>query len=102
MLSGPLPVVENDAAHGNQYVFRQITLVAEHELIAQQQLAEFKEKLKFHHNAILLPSIHGRIKAALIYTEQIINHDTKASHGISNPRSCSDDRFHQADPRTPG
>ena len=100
MLSGPLPVVENDAAHGKQFVFRQI-LVAEHELIAQQQLAEFKETLKLHHNAILLRSLHGRIIAALIFTEQIINLDATASHEISNPRSCSDDRFHQPDPRTP-
>ena len=39
--------------------------------------------------------------AALIFTEQIINLDATASHEISNPRSCSDDRFHQPDPRIP-
>ena len=39
---------------GKQDVLQQITWVAEQELIAQQQLAGFKETLKLHNNTILM------------------------------------------------
>lgn len=82
-------------ANSQQNVFRDISRVAEHEFIAQQQLAEFKETVKLHHNADLLPSINFRTIADLIFVKPKINFDSRTVCEPSGLQPCCDACFPQ-------